>query len=234
MSLRSFSANHFPCLGRPKRLVSALLTTLASQSSYAQHGEDVAIIQYMNSPSAYDIGYIDIGANHPTKISNTFLLYKSGYTGFLVEPNPELASLCRLIRPRDHTIQIGITRDSSIKEFMISKTPVMSSFSDSHFISRNQSLLKREYVPTMSLDQAFCEIPGNIGLVSIDVEGMNDEVLLSGLCTLKRAHILCIEHDTPNEALKIRKKVEDIGFVLIKGMACNQIFLNRTVKSCKM
>jgi FkbM family methyltransferase len=233
MSLRSFSANHFPCLGRPKRLASALLSTLRAQSSYAQHGEDVVIMQYMDSPSSYDIGYIDIGANHPTKISNTFLLYKLGYKGFLVEPNPELASLCRLIRPKDHTIQIGITRNPSIKEFMISKTPVMSSFSDNHFISRNQSLLKTEYVPTMSLDQAFCEIPGMIGLISIDVEGMNNEVLLSSLCTLKRSHILCIEHDTPNEALKIRKSVEDIGFAMIKDMACNQIFLNKSVNSCK-
>lgn len=227
MTLRNYIANHAAFLGRPKRFLSAFLGICVLRSSYSQHGEDATIRKYLHKPEAYDIGYIDIGANHPTKISNTFLLYRAGYKGFLIEPNRELAHLCRLFRPRDVTLQIGIARDASVKTFMVSTTPTISSFSGDHFSRRNQALLRKDYVPVMSLNCAFGEITGRVGLISIDVEGMNREVLVSGLATIKRSHVVCIEHDSPGEAREIRITLEDIGFVLVEVIGCNQIFVNQ-------
>lgn len=56
--------------------------------SYAGNGEDLIILGWLRN---YDcdlarIRYVDVGANHPTFLSNTYLLYEAGARGVLIEP----------------------------------------------------------------------------------------------------------------------------------------------------
>lgn len=174
-----------------------------------------------------DILILDIGANHPTSISNTYLLYRRGFSGYLIEPNHELSSLNRMFRARDHAVQMGIAPLAAIQKLQVSTTPTISSFSESHFIKRNQTRCRVEPVPTMPLDEAFRSIPGSIGLLNIDVEGMNWDVLVSGLDVLRRSHYACIEHDDDAEAKRIRDILCRANFNHIETLSCNQIFENR-------
>jgi hypothetical protein len=48
-----------------------------------------------------EVTYLDIGAHHPTRLSNTYLFYKRGFQGVVVEPDPELMGAIRRVRPRD-------------------------------------------------------------------------------------------------------------------------------------
>lgn len=43
--------------------------------------------------------FVEAGANHPVVSSQTWLLEQQGWRGVLIEPNPELAALCRAQRP---------------------------------------------------------------------------------------------------------------------------------------
>jgi hypothetical protein len=54
--------------------------------------------------------YVDVGANHPTSISNTFLLYRHGLHGVTIEPNPELSQLHRRFRRRDVVVSVGSSK----------------------------------------------------------------------------------------------------------------------------
>lgn len=57
------------------------------------------------------IRYVDVGANDPVFLSNTFLLYQAGARGVLIEPDPKLADRLRAKRPRDIVVNAGVAFD---------------------------------------------------------------------------------------------------------------------------
>ena len=82
-------------------------------ASYAQSGED-AIISYILKflqIQSNEITYLDLGANHAKKLSNTFYFYKNGGHGVLVEANPELISELQAERPDDVVLNRAIAID---------------------------------------------------------------------------------------------------------------------------
>src|SRR5262249_61061466 len=81
------------------------------ERDHAQYGEDRIVLALLRAlvcdrggRSFQSICYVEIGGNHPIRNSNTWLLYKAGCRGVLVEPNPELAALLAHVRPRDTVI----------------------------------------------------------------------------------------------------------------------------------
>lgn len=56
--------------------------------------------------------YIDIGAFHPIKISNTFKFYQSGSSGFAIDIGAEKESLWRRFRPRDQFLNKALVPNS--------------------------------------------------------------------------------------------------------------------------
>jgi hypothetical protein len=61
------------------------------RGTYSQHGEDRLILDYFKKLGRPTGTYVDVGANYPIKISNTYLLYRSGWRGLTVEPIPRLS-----------------------------------------------------------------------------------------------------------------------------------------------
>ena len=54
--------------------------------SYSQNGEDLILSRLLEG---HPVGkYIDIGAHHPFRFSNTAKLYSEGWSGLNVDPNP--------------------------------------------------------------------------------------------------------------------------------------------------
>lgn len=55
--------------------------------SFSSEKEDIFLLEEINGIHSNDIFiYLDIGASHPWICNNTYLLYKNGYRGVLVEP----------------------------------------------------------------------------------------------------------------------------------------------------
>jgi hypothetical protein len=54
-------------------------------NSYAQFREDTILDRFFKKSTGF---YIDIGANHPDRFSNTKKFYKKGWSGINIEPNP--------------------------------------------------------------------------------------------------------------------------------------------------
>ena len=108
----SFIAKMFPFLGNYKRFAKALFLKLRSlKNSYAQNGEDILLLNLISQyDKDFSVDYIDVGANHPSDISNTYLLYRKIYNGFLIEPNPELCNLLRTFRSKDIVLNLGISK----------------------------------------------------------------------------------------------------------------------------
>lgn len=223
MSLNSFLAFRMPFLGPYKRFFGALIDSLLPVRSYSQHGEDTYIWNLFSAYSLLDGIYIDVGANHPTSISNTYLFYRRGLRGLIIEPNPELARLHRIFRGEDTILPIGIDNKRGVFALNISKTPVLSSFK-----SQAEHLFwKKEYVPVLKLDDiAELFTSKRISLLSIDTEGLNLEVLKGASQTLEKTILLCIEVDNEDDDASITSYLLDHQFVMIKHFGCNRIYAN--------
>ena len=75
---------------------------------YSQTGEDRLIAKYLPEGTGK---YLDIGAGLPIRGSNTYFLYKRGWSGVVLDPISLNIKLSRTFRPRDIRFQtcVGIS-----------------------------------------------------------------------------------------------------------------------------
>lgn len=84
------------------------ITRFASKS-YAQQGEDLILREILNYASTGF--YVDVGAHHPFRFSNTYLFYKQGWRGINIDAMPGSMTLFHRFRPRDINIECGVANN---------------------------------------------------------------------------------------------------------------------------
>jgi FkbM family methyltransferase len=75
-------------------------------NSWSQFGEDLLVWEMFGH--AREGVFVELGAHHPTHISQTYLLETQGWHGVLVEPQPRLAALLRESRPRSKVFEYAV------------------------------------------------------------------------------------------------------------------------------
>ena len=80
---------------------------LKKKLQYSRWGEDLFLIDYFKDTS--NGRYIDIGAFHPFRGSNTYLLHKKGWRGINVDLNKTSIDLFKLVRPNDINLNLAIS-----------------------------------------------------------------------------------------------------------------------------
>lgn len=225
--MRNFIIKYFPFLGRYKRFFKAWADNMAGEKvSYAQHGEDAYIWDKVKDLSRTDYIYVDVGANHPSDISNTYLFYRKGFSGICIEPNKELVRLHQKFRKRDKTLAIGCADRTAVLEFYVSRTPVVSSFEKDF----RTEYYKSEFLPVMRLEDFLPALDNRkIFLLSIDVEGMNYQVITGATGVLDRCLYICVEFENEKEKTLIRSLMEP-RFIPEKEIVCNIIYHNPAFK----
>ncbi len=167
--------------------------------------------------------YLDVGANQPTRLSNTYWLYRRGFSGIAVEPDPSLANLWRAIRPRDALVCAGCGTEAGISSFKVARASVASAISlPEHEVARTIA------VPILTLDQVASLRPDlPIALLSVDVEGHECEVLRGGPQSLARTAIALIEENGRRD--EICRLLSPHGLKLSAELGCNLLFKNEAV-----
>lgn len=233
--LKKKIAQSFPLLGKVKRLFIAFIQSVVKvKASYSQHGEDKIILNILRKYDLTQAIYIDVGSNHPTSISNSYLFYRMGYRGICIEPNKELASLHKLFRKNDIVLQLGCSDKCGVFPFYYSKIPVLSSFKYETFLN-NKIHDKRnfwyiEYIPILTLDDIMQNIDLTyqyISFLSIDVEGLDYNVLMGARNIISKVLVVCIEFNDEENKSKIIKLLTENEFELINEISCNLIFKNK-------
>ncbi len=167
-----------------------------STKSYSQEGEDM-ILQRIFYPR--DEGfYIDVGAHHPKRFSNTYLFYKRGWSGINIDAMPGSMTLFKKIRPRDLNIEIAIAKDEKeIDFFIFDESPALNTCDEEVGLSRSgDQTVRRQKVLTKTLKQVLVEyLPEDtkISFLSIDVEGLDLEVLQSNDWQIFRPEYILVE-----------------------------------------
>jgi FkbM family methyltransferase len=227
--MRNFLIKYFPFLQTWWLTYKAYRDVLSSKKTYSQYGEDEYIFSLLTNKDLSNSMYIEVGANHPTAISNTYLFYKKGHTGVLVEPNSKLIRLLKRFRKRDIILPIGMGKEAGLAEFKYTISHVLNSFDE----TGDLPIIKTEYIPIMPLDALLESIVKTkwIFLLSIDVEGKDFEVLQGALNLLKKTHLLIIEANEGQEKIKIENFLQQNNFSKLQDSHCNMIFQNNALEN---
>src|SRR5487761_2603734 len=122
-----------------------------AKSSYSQCGEDL-ILQYLFMVLQIEkVSYLDLGAHHPTYLSNTYLFYESGGQGVCVEPDPSLFATFPKKRPRDTHLNCGVGITPGEAEFFVMSTRTLNTFSKAE-AERYQSYGNQRITETVMLE----------------------------------------------------------------------------------
>lgn len=165
--------------------------TSNKRSFYSVYGEDAIIMGVMDRYSMQtgkqlELSYIDIGAWRPIKGSNTYFLYKKGFSGTVVEPNPHFKRMWRSIRPRDKYLAIGCGLEPYAKLQIFhpgaASNTFSSSFAQEISDSQNHKVTHSLNVPLKTLKEIVGDHVLNSKLpflLDIDIEGMDYQVISS-------------------------------------------------------
>jgi len=209
-----------------------------SRASYSQCGEDLIIQQLFIALGIDRIRYLDIGAHHPSYLSNTYYFYLQGNDGVCVEPDPLLFKLFPKLRPRDTHLNCGVGATEGAAVFYIMSTPGLNTFSSEeanrYSASGNHAIRKKMKIEIKTvnhiIERNFSECPD---LISLDIEGW-DLVVLKSLDFLRyRPKVFCIETLSYTEDNSERKLTEIIEFmhendyVTYADTYINTIFVDR-------
>lgn len=205
-----------------------------SLKSYSQEGEDMVLRRiFEGSNSGF---YVDVGAHHPKRFSNTFFFYKNGWKGINIDAMPGSMTLFNKIRPRDINIEVPISAEKQTLTYFIFNDPALNGFSEELSLKRENELngyyiQDRIDIETSTLKDIFDKNLSqnqNIDFLSIDVEGLDYEVLLSNDFTKYRPTLILIEileNDLFNIAQhKISKYLEQVGYVFFAKTMNTVIF----------
>jgi len=91
-----------------------------SLKSYSQEGEDMILRRLFEKQKTGF--YVDVGAHHPKRFSNTFFFYKKGWRGINIDAMPNSMSLFNKIRSRDINLEIPISdKKQKLKYYMFNE-----------------------------------------------------------------------------------------------------------------
>jgi FkbM family methyltransferase len=189
------------------------------RNSYSQKGEDLVIERLLHNPKSGF--YVDVGAHDPDRFSNTKRFYKKGWSGINIEPDKNSYNKFLAKRSRDINLNMGIGNKASNQTFYKFIPSALSTFSKKTALSyENQGykLVKKSKNKISTLSNIFSQyLDGkNIDFMSIDVEGLDLQVLKGNNWSKFKPKLICIEsvdHDISGEN---KKKRNDISTFLYK------------------
>jgi len=210
------------------------------KKSYAQCGEDMMIDAALRGLNINKGTYLDIGAHHPYYFSNTQFLYEKGFSGVNCEPNPYLHKMFESKRKRDTNLNIGISIYSEDVEldFYSMNPPTLSTFvkdeAERYAGMKAHEIEEILKIQTMNINKVietyYKECPN---FISIDVEGLDCDILRTFDFTKYSPEVFCIEvaeyniNGTYQRVEEIDIIMKDNGYFIYADMYQNAIYVHK-------
>lgn len=174
------------------------LPRLYALSSYSQEGEDLVLRKLFDGRNSGF--YVDIGAHHPYRYSNTFALYQRGWRGINIDATPGVMTAFRKARPGDINLEIAIGTSLKNQPYYCFADGAFNTFSNDaaeKLIKSGQSTLVKtvKIMPQKLSDVLKIYLPAgtNIDFINLDAEGRDEDVLLSNNWKKFRPEIISAE-----------------------------------------
>lgn len=203
--------------------------------SYSQDGEDMIIRSFYENVKRYKGYYVDVGAHHPYRFSNTKYFYNQGWRGINIEPSPQVSGLFRFFRRRDVNLNIGISDSPQELTYYCFNEPALNGFSKELSEARDHTharyhLLKTIPVKTLPLSEVLdTHLPKGqkIDFLTIDAEGFDLIVLQSNDWKRYRPKFVLVEDAVDLLQLddsEIYRFMVDAGYRLIAKTIRTMVF----------
>lgn len=155
-----------------------------SIKSYSQEGEDMILRRLLGFKK--NGFYVDVGAHHPKRFSNTYYFYKKGWRGINIDAMPGSMNEFDKLRPRDINIEVPISSKKQTLKYYAFNESALNGFSKELSEQRNNSrdynIIFTKDLQTQTLQNILdVYLPKGqiIDFLSIDVEGLDLDVIKS-------------------------------------------------------
>ncbi len=190
-------------------MIQALLRSLGklilNRGVGSQFGEDTFLATILPRKGVY----VDVGCYHPHLYSNTYRLYKSGWRGTAVDPNPDMWVLWRVFRRRDTFINAAVGSGGHITYYRYSDGAYNG------FELLDKKVKDQVRIQTVSLTDIIPQ--GKVDFLNIDAEGMDKEILQS-YDWHTSPEVIAVEGDESDELLRGK------GYHLLKKLGVTSIY----------
>jgi FkbM family methyltransferase len=169
--------------------------------NYSQFGKDITAANlFRNVKSGF---YVDIGAHHPLRHSNTAIFHMRGWQGVNVEPMLRGFRAFQRLRPNAINVRAAIHNEAdsvTLYKFRggLSNTTVEERVKG---LRKSKDVVGEEVVPAVSLNRVFeRHVPEGtqVNYLSMDIEGYDTEAVLAFDLDRYRPDVVCLEIHRPD------------------------------------
>ncbi len=219
-----------------------------SKISYSQNGEDLIIKDLFSHLGICQPSYLDIGANEPFLISNTYLFYSKGSKGVCIEPNLYLYKKFIRQRERDTCINAGIAFDEKTEADFYQfpkEANGLGTFSKQEAVFwettgnekvgkyKVEAIIKTPLVSINDIMEKYFKQHPNF--ISLDVEGLDLEILQTIDFIKYKPEVFCVEtlgYSNDNKETKNKTLInllESKGYFVYADTYINTIFCRKEI-----
>lgn len=227
MDWRRSISHHFPWIPAFKREFVAARDSIVATTGGSQCGEDLRILKWLfdRGIAPTETRYVEVGANQPTQLSNTWRLYQGGGRGMLIEPDSRCTPLLRRWRPRDLVIEAMAGQTNGASTLFLHKHTTMNASA----IDNPDLFIGQRLVPIVMLDSLEEALSANdhwpiVHLVSIDTEGSELSVLAGAQSLLRKTLLVCLEHWGSKQLIEKFRSALPSGFEIAFETRMNVVF----------
>lgn len=155
------------------------------QKSWSQEGEDLILSRYFENVKTNGF-YVDVGAHHPLRFSNTYKFYKQGWHGINIDAMPGSMNLFDRLRSRDINLEKAVSDSKQMMTYYAFNEPALNGFSKELTEHRdgqaNNKVIFKKNIETSTLEEILDQYmpkDQDIDFLSVDVEGLDFAVLKS-------------------------------------------------------
>jgi FkbM family methyltransferase len=193
------------------------MTAGPTLESYAQNQEDIIAWDYFDRKT--NGFFVEVGANHPTELSQTWFLEQRGWKGILIEPLPACCEKLRAVRKHSLVCEAAAGAPEQVGEatLNVAQSDVWSHLGEE---SKDLPLAAQIKVAVRTLERILDELHAPaVDLLSIDTEGMELKVLRGFNLQLRRPALVLLEDHM--ETLDLFFYMRRAGYKLLKRTGPN-------------
>ena len=194
----------------------------------SQFGEDALILTMFRC--RLDGFFIEVGAFDGYTASVTYALEAIGWTGLLIEANPQRAAECRQRRPHSRVVHAALADRQGEATFVVTHEPTGGMFSHiqgaaghkKRVLDGEKSVVS---VPMLTMDYLLADHQGAIDVAVIDVEGSERQLMEGFDLRRHQPKVLVIEDNPKEPATWLTEQMAALPYTYAAWLKVNRVYV---------